>query len=444
MQYRRALVIAALTLALPFAAGACASGPEPTPPPEEDLTAPTPPVTGVSPEDEAAVERLIKAEMPDLRVWIPLDDAAKAARVEPALKKGEKLAHAPLVGPIGPTDAAVLALVEVEGGPSRLAGFLLVPGDGGDRRVDLPELDASQLHQVEWVAFDNVDEDRAWEIVVRSTHMTGVGPEGAVPYDAVVVVDWDGEKTQRVADAEKALEGVVDPKQARVRLQRRSFETARKSGRFVGPCEMAVGDWVTRYSYDSYGRIVREEAGKELRVHRYDEAGLLVETTTTFEDSAPVVTRYTTDARGLVVVSRRVVDYGEDGGPMLVAGVNTYDARGRLVKEASIDASGANHVTYAWDGQRLVGSDHDYPDSDEFCSPTPPVKHEEDAQGRIIRQEFRDTPELCEGQRDETWRYDAAGNLVEHRVKSLDGNEDSVTTFDYGCWTKSVPDAPTP
>lgn len=433
-----------LFAALVLGAGACASGPATS---EEDDAAlqhadgavVAPPV-GVSPADEAAVEAGIKAELPDLRVWIPLDAEATATRVTPHLKPGEKLARAALAGPIGPTDAAVLALVEVDGGPSRLAGSLLVPGEGGaTKRVDLPLLDTRQLYEVEWVAMLNADEDGDWEIVVRSTHMSGVGPEGAIAQPTVSVLDWNGEAVTRLEAAQKVLEDVATPEEARMRLLRERFEANRRAGRFAGPCAEVTGDFAMTYAYDSYGSLVREANADSVRNHRYDGAGNLIETVTTWKDAPPATSTYTTDARGLIVASREVIS-NESGAPTLVAAVNTYDARGRLVRETSIGADGVHHVTFAWEGQRLVKSDHDFPDSDEFCAPTPPVKHEEDAQGRTIREEFRDTPGLCEDDRDETWRYDAAGNLVEHRVHVLNGEaEDVVTTYDYGCWTKPTP-----
>ncbi|PKN57506.1 MAG: hypothetical protein CVU56_10930 [Deltaproteobacteria bacterium HGW-Deltaproteobacteria-14] len=385
------------------------------------------------------MEALIKAELPDLRVWTPLDAAATATRVTPQLKSGEKLAREALVGPIGPTDAAVLALIEVEGGPSRLTGALLVPGDGGAvKRVDLPLLDTRQLYEVEWVAMLNADEDGDREVVVRSTHLSGVGPEGAVPQPTVSVLDWDGEAVIRLEAAQRVLEGVATPEEARMRLLRERFEANRRAGRYAGPCAEVTGDYATTYAYDSYGSLVREATADSVRNHRYDAAGNLLETVTTWKDAPPVTSTYTTDARGLIVASRELIG-DDDGAPTLVAAVNTYDARGRLVRESSIGPEGVHHVTYQWKGQRLVASDHDFPDSDEFCAPTPPIKHEEDAQGRTIREEFRETPGMCEDDRDETWRYDAAGNLVEHRVHTLSGEPDVVTTYEYGCWTNPKP-----
>jgi len=395
---------------------------------------------GVSPADEAAVDKLVNAELPDVRVWIPLEKAALQA-LGAAMKPGEKPAAEALAGPIGPTDAAALALVAVGSGPSHLAGFLLVPAPvgGASMRVDLPELDTHQHAQVEWVAFLNADEDDDFEVVVRATAMTDVGPDGAVPYSYVAVIDWDGKAATRLAASEKVLEGVVTPVEAEMRLGHERFRANRVAGRFAGPCRETTGDQVTTYAYDADGRLVREASPSEERDHRYAANGRLSETVTSYKDGPPVTTRYTVDARGLVVASREVMA-GEGGAPVLVAAVNTYDARGHLVREASIDATGAHHVTYTWEGRRMVGSDHDYPDTDEFCAPTPPTRHEEDATGRTLREEFRNTPGMCEEDRDETWRYDGAGNLVEHRVHPLtEGATDTVTTYDYGCWLTPAP-----
>ncbi|MFO0555701.1 MAG: hypothetical protein U0271_45410 [Polyangiaceae bacterium] len=105
-----------------------------------------------------------------------------------------------------------------------------------------------------------------------------------------------------------------------------------------------------------------------------------------------------------------------------------YDDKGRIVKEES----NGKFLQYKYNPDDSYGTDHNYPDSDEFCvADRVEVKH--DSQGRPQLDRY-DNCGINETPRKLTYKYNAAGQIEHIDVDfSSDGTIDGGATLKYTC-----------
>lgn len=126
-----------------------------------------------------------------------MDAGALSVAIQSVLEADETLAASPAAGPVGPSaDCAVAAVFR---GPRREIGLVLVCGDQLAR--------AGALHpwagdEVGSVFLADADADGHNEVIVLASWMSGVGPEGAIPFQANAVMRWDGHALTHLTEAE--------------------------------------------------------------------------------------------------------------------------------------------------------------------------------------------------------------------------------------------------
>ncbi len=105
-----------------------------------------------------------------------------------------------------------------------------------------------------------------------------------------------------------------------------------------------------------------------------------------------------------------------------------YDDAGRLVR---IEESG-HHLAYVYGADDTYTTEHDYPDSDEFCV-ADRVEVTRDTHGRVATDRY-DNCGINEIPRTLAYRYDEAGALVGVDVDLLsDGSVEVVLTLSTTC-----------
>lgn len=136
--------------------------PETIPAPAE----PTPPLTGRPTTPDAPFEAV--SSMPEIPGWTFIE----------ALK-----------GPFGPADDCIVAVYENPDGAGSLHGRLTC----GTHQWDTGPLTSFALHEFELMTTTDVDGDGYADVLVKGRYMSGIGPEGAVPFPVMVVLHWNGE-----------------------------------------------------------------------------------------------------------------------------------------------------------------------------------------------------------------------------------------------------------
>ena len=370
---------------------------------------------GFAKASEKVAAANLAAFMPHAEVWktvaVPVvqgrvpADGGWVVRAEPA----------PVEGPLGPKDAVVTALVDLKDG----AHVVVIVGE----QVVTLRLEGLGALAGAAMAHVDADDDADFELLVTST-------------DGHAVIDFDGAAMKRLDAASAALAGAKDLTEALERVQRHRHADRLARGIFPGPCTTTTGDYTRTFRWDEAGRALGEKAPDvEFQLLR-DAAGRLVGRRI-IGASQTQESRIVVDARGLEI-AEQAISPDETGRVPVGMTLTSHDARGRIVRRMFVSPDGIVTETFAWDGQRLVASDHDAPDAHEHCVDTPPTAHEEDAAGRVIRQEFRNMPGLCESDRIVTWKRDAAGNVLVERYEPLGVDAGPVveTRYDYACWSK--------
>jgi hypothetical protein len=150
------------------------------------------------PASDAAVPPPSSVPADDFRA---LSETEVRTLVTPRLRAGEKVAHQPFQGPLGPKPDGVLVIVERDG---NVSGFVLVSG-AKDERIDLPPLSQGLLENVPAVLFIDVDGKPGKEAIIMTRQMSGAGPQGAMPRAFNQVIAWSGSAFVRLSDVEETL-----------------------------------------------------------------------------------------------------------------------------------------------------------------------------------------------------------------------------------------------
>lgn len=221
---RRTLALSLLGL-LPLATGcdnpkpASADAPAPA---ESTAKVDTPPVPPTARGDESQAQAETDAPRAAIQVATApkrtrvrkVDEAKTKAIVSAHLQPGQLQAHPLFEGPIGPGGAqGTLVTYEQEG---RAKGFVLVDVPEAEvRRIDLPAFEDYALFKVRAVLFVDVEGDGQSELVVMCAYMTGIGPEGAKPFNQNHVFRWRTGKLERDPKLEQEVESLATGKQVR-------------------------------------------------------------------------------------------------------------------------------------------------------------------------------------------------------------------------------------
>ena len=119
--------------------------------------------------------------------------------MKPLLREGERVAHAPFSAGLGALSRTTLVVVEKGG---RLGAFTV--GDDG-RRTDGPALTTEwQLFEVPAVMFLQADGVSGPDAVVLASCMTGIGPEGAIPFPCNAALTFT-DKLERLPEVEARI-----------------------------------------------------------------------------------------------------------------------------------------------------------------------------------------------------------------------------------------------
>lgn len=143
-----------------------------------------------------------------------LDPAALEARMKSLLRADEQLAVAPVAGAVGSSpDCGVAAVYQ---GPRREIGLVLACED---RVVRSGSLQTWAGDEVSATLLADADQDGHAEVVVIASWMSGMGPEGAEPFQANSILRWNGNTLEHVPDAEARIHDLVDLEQVRAALK---------------------------------------------------------------------------------------------------------------------------------------------------------------------------------------------------------------------------------
>lgn len=104
-------------------------------------------------------------------------------------------------GPFGPKDDCLLAIYNDSAKNDFYAA--LQCGDAEWRSGPLAEWSSFELEEL---LMKDVDGDGYAEAVVMASWMTGIGPEGSIPFLYTSVLTWTGETLQRLKALEQTLE----------------------------------------------------------------------------------------------------------------------------------------------------------------------------------------------------------------------------------------------
>jgi hypothetical protein len=182
--------------------GACGASPDATQEPAK-----APPAAPVAARPAAATPPVAAPPAPTAPPAAPTTTAANAApptavpeaSVKPLLREGERVAHAPFSAGLGTLSRTTLVVVE-QGG--RLGAFTV--GDDG-KRTDGPALTTEwQLFEVPAVMFLQADGASGPDAVVLASCMTGIGPEGAVPFPCNAALTFT-DKLERLPEVEARI-----------------------------------------------------------------------------------------------------------------------------------------------------------------------------------------------------------------------------------------------
>jgi hypothetical protein len=214
----------ALRAVLALTLACCASPPPPTAAPAPEV--PVPVATVVASAAPSAPAPSASAAPPpssppaSAGSFQQLTEDESRRLVTPHLA-GAKLAHPAFRGPFGPSSASIVAVTATaDAPPADFAGLVVLP-DG--KVLKLPALhDHWSGWEVHAVLFEDVDGDGAKELIVIAEYVTGIGPEGAIPFFYNSVVRWDGSAFVRVPAVEKRLERATDAAGVRKVLRARA------------------------------------------------------------------------------------------------------------------------------------------------------------------------------------------------------------------------------
>ena len=130
----------------------------------------------------------------------PLSLSQARAYADTFARPGETVTKYVYSGVVGSAER-VIALTESDAG---LRAFLVDVSTIGGRREDLPPLhDTWSYQDIMEVLFEDVDGDGAPELLVIATYISGVGPNAAVPFPSVSVLDWTADGVVRRRDIEE-------------------------------------------------------------------------------------------------------------------------------------------------------------------------------------------------------------------------------------------------
>jgi hypothetical protein len=151
---------------------------------------------------------------PETKERRPATPQGPFAAVEevPGLKDGERVLRASR-GPFGPSDDCVLAVT------SRGAN------DAFHARLDCGTETWSIGPLTDWAGWEldelwmrDLDGDGYVEAVVMGRYVTGIGPEGVVPFPVTSVLRWDGRTLTRDAAAEAKVDAARTPAEVKKKL----------------------------------------------------------------------------------------------------------------------------------------------------------------------------------------------------------------------------------
>lgn len=164
----------------------------------------------VTSQDPQAVPDVPAPAAPAVEAFTSLDEAALQARMKALLTPEEELAHAPVAGAVGSSPDCGVATVYR--GPRREVGLVLACGD------QVVRSDALQMwagDEASATLLADANGDGKPEIVVLASWMSGMGPEGAVPFQANSVMTWDGQRLTHLEAAEKRVGELTRPEEVR-------------------------------------------------------------------------------------------------------------------------------------------------------------------------------------------------------------------------------------
>ncbi len=185
--------------------------------PAASAAKPTPSVDRDRPQPDPVVPARPPAAKPKPPSHPKLSAAELQKEVQPHLGDGEALAHPAFRGSIGPHSEAVVALVKhTDQGVTKFSGFVIA----GGKKYPLPAIhDQFNGQDIAAVTFTpSADRDRENELLVVANYITGIGPDGAKPFAAVSVLDWNGKAFVRLSKVEQLLEGESNAVAAKQRL----------------------------------------------------------------------------------------------------------------------------------------------------------------------------------------------------------------------------------